>query len=443
MADANAVSQVVVRGAQGARSAASKAGHGGSAFDIWTRTEEGQAGAAGQTTGLLNMPVAPVEGGTSAGALPTAMGQQVDALKQAAADLGKAKGALATAGAAMGALTTLEQAISTPLSAIPFPAYPAIRVMDMDVGLPHAHNHPPNLVPPAPPVPLPSTGPVIPIPYVSGAATVLINGMPAGRCGDMGMGIWCGSYFPMYEIFLGSSSVWIEGMRAARLGVDITKHCIFSVPKPNDPPLGPMIGMTISSSANVVIGGVPMPSLTNMAVGAAMKTVFKGIGKILKATRAAKAAKAAKTMRVVDDLVPMFNKGEEIPTKSRPQALAEVLEEMSAKNVELRIDEEAQEYLDYCARMSGADPKDFHAVTLGEDLIMMRPEYADNPRILREELIHTDQAKAGKVNSSSIVENEIEARELMIKNADRWGITPEEVAEMQREIEQMNRTGVY
>ena len=114
--------------------------------------------------------------------------------------------------------------------------------MDTDIGLPHAHSHPPNLIPPAPPVPLPSAGPVIPIPYVSGAGTVLINDMPAGRCGDIGMGIWCGGYFPMFEIFLGSSSVWIEGARAARIGVDITKHCVFSAPKPNDPPLGPMIG---------------------------------------------------------------------------------------------------------------------------------------------------------------------------------------------------------
>ena len=62
--------------------------------------------------------------------------------------------------------------------------------------------------------------------------------MPAARCGDMGLGVWCGGYFPMYEVFLGSSNVWIEGNRAGRVGVDITKHCIFSAPKPNDPPTG-------------------------------------------------------------------------------------------------------------------------------------------------------------------------------------------------------------
>jgi RHS repeat-associated protein len=133
---------------------------------------------------------------------------------------------------------------------------------------------------------------VIPIPYVSGAATVQVNNMPAGRCGDIGMGIWCGGYFPMFEIFLGSSSVWIEGARAARIGVDITKHCTFSTPKPNDPPLGPMIGTTVSASPNVIIGGVPMPSLTAMAMGAAFKLAFKGLGKVIRLAQATKAGTA-------------------------------------------------------------------------------------------------------------------------------------------------------
>jgi hypothetical protein len=114
---------------------------------------------------------------------------------------------------------------------------------------------------------------------------VLINNMPAARCGDMGLGVWCGGYFPMYEVFLGSSNVWIEGNRAARVGVDITKHCIFSAPKPNDPPMGPMFGTTINCSPNVSIGGIPMPSLTSMAMGAAFKALFKGIGKSIGALR--------------------------------------------------------------------------------------------------------------------------------------------------------------
>lgn len=190
-------------------------------------------------------------------------------------------GPLAALGKAMGAVTGVEQNLSTALNPLAdvLPSFPAVRISDMDIGLPHAHMHPPNLIPPDPvPVPLPSTGPVIPIPFFSGATQTVINGLPAARCLDMGLGIWCGGYFPMYQIFLGSSNVWIEGQRAARLGVDITTHCVFSSPRPEDPPLGPMVGFTITGSSNVVIGGVPMPSLTMLAIGAAFRVVGKLLG---------------------------------------------------------------------------------------------------------------------------------------------------------------------
>jgi hypothetical protein len=312
MPDPAAINQIVdrganaaARGARTAQSATNEDAHGAGPFDVWTHTGEGFSTAPGHTTalpdelvklaiGLLNKPIGPIQCRTSVDAIQAAMGQQFGATKEAAADIGKANGPLATAGAIMNTLTNLEQTISIPLSAIPFPALPAIRILDVAYGLPHAHNHPPNLDPPGPPVPLPSVGPVLPIPFVSGASTVLINGMPAGRCGDIGVGIWCGGFFPFYEIFLGSSSVWIEGMRAARLAVDITKHCTFTSPKPNDPPMGPMIGATLTASSNVVIGGIPMPSLTMMAIAGATKLLFKGIGKVVKGVQDwAKAARAA------------------------------------------------------------------------------------------------------------------------------------------------------
>jgi len=204
---------------------------------------------------------------------------QGDSLRSSLDAIGDADGALATVGATFSFLTGIEQMISTMLSVIPFPAFPAMRILDMDVGLPHGHSHPPNLVPPAPLVPLPSTGPIIPIPLFSGASKTLINGMPAARCGDMGLGIWCGGYFPMYEIFLGSSNVWIEGARAARVAIDITKHCMFTTPKPQDLPIGPMVGMTVSSSMNVLIGGVPMPSLLSLGLGAALRGLGSLLGK--------------------------------------------------------------------------------------------------------------------------------------------------------------------
>jgi RHS repeat-associated protein len=297
--DTHAVRKVI---AHGASIAAVHAASHHSAGDVWKHTAAG-SGHQGSTD-LLHLPDSDFNS-TPLSNVPGALQMQAGDLGGAVVEIGKAQGALATTGALFGALTAAEQMVSTLVSAIPFPAFPAVRVSDFDVGLPHAHNHPPNLIPPAPPIPLPSTGPVIAIPYVSGAATVLINGMPAGRCGDVGMGIWCGGFFPMFEIFLGSSSVWLEGMRAARIGVDITKHCTFSAPKPEDPPMGPMIGTTISASPNVIIGGVPMPSLTAMAVGAVLKVAFKGLGKVIRLAQATKtgAAFARSVGKAANDLM--------------------------------------------------------------------------------------------------------------------------------------------
>lgn len=281
----------------------------GQPHDVWTRTGTGLLvppnaadlgkGAPSQSLGTLvdrTVAVAQKEGvhRTDAAGLKAGMSQAASGLAQQALGIIGAgdnpdaapKGALATVGAAFGLLGKLEELLTMPFGAIPFPAFPALRITDMDIGLPHAHNHPPNLIPPNPvPIPLPSTGPVIPIPYVSGASNVLINGLPAARCGDIGLGIWCGGFFPMYEVFLGSANVWIEGSRAGRLGVDITKHCIFTTPKPNDPPIGPLFGTTVTGSPNVMIGGVPLPSLTAMAMGAAFKALFKKLGTVMKSLR--------------------------------------------------------------------------------------------------------------------------------------------------------------
>lgn len=289
--DASDVGGAIARGGNAAHTAQSAAGEH-NPLDVWTHTGEG-FGQQGVTSSMdLSH-----WGSTPVGDVPGAMKGQAAGLVEALKAVKDADGALATTGAVFGVLTSAEQLISIPFSAIPFPALPAVRVLDFAIGLPHAHSHPPNLIPPAPPIPLPSFGPVIPIPFLSGAGTVLINGMPAGRCLDMGLGIWCGGYFPMFEIFLGSSSVWIEGMRAARIGVDITKHCVFSSFKvaPGDPPLGVPIGTTVTASPNVIIGGVPMPSLTAMAVGAAMKGAFKGLGKLAGIAKAALAKRAART----------------------------------------------------------------------------------------------------------------------------------------------------
>src|SRR5690606_14933352 len=234
-------------------------------------------------------------------------GGTVQAEPPPAAEPSAAARALAAVASGIQTLIAAEMAFSAPFGKIPFPAFPALRVWDLDVGLPHAHNHPPNVVPPSPvPIPFPSMGPVIPIPILSGASTVLINGQPAARCGDLGLGIFCGGFFPMFEVFLGSSNVWIEGARAARVGVDITKHCLFSAPRPSDPPLGPMIGTTLPpGSPNVQVGGIPMPSIFSLAVAQALKAVFKGVGAV--ARRASARSYVDKLLKkgalVLDDAV--------------------------------------------------------------------------------------------------------------------------------------------
>jgi uncharacterized Zn-binding protein involved in type VI secretion len=72
-------------------------------------------------------------------------------------------------------------------------------------------------------------GPVLP----AGAATVLINGLPAARLGDMAT---CAG--PPDVIAAGSGTVLIGGAPAARLG-DATAHG----------------GTIVAGSANVMIGG--------------------------------------------------------------------------------------------------------------------------------------------------------------------------------------------
>lgn len=131
------------------------------------------------------------------------------------------------AGGAMGLLnagsTLLDAgfAVATTEIAAMMPSLPAAVIGGvLHVGTPfHAHAHPPSLVPPAPPVPLPSIGTIL----MAGSVNVLINGVPAARAGDIGIALTCCSLAPPTEIITGSSSVFIGGSRAARL-FDVTRH---------------------------------------------------------------------------------------------------------------------------------------------------------------------------------------------------------------------------
>ncbi len=192
-----------------------------------------------------------------------------------------------------------EKEISAPFAKIPYPGMGAARILDFHAGLPHGHAHWP-----LPNVPLPSVGPLIPIPKISGADKTKIQDQWAARCGDFGLGIWCGGYMPMNEIFFGSASVWIESCRAART-LDITDHCILFDPST----CGVAKGAVVDSSDNVKIGGAPMPSLTQAAIAAAMKIAVKAVAKGGKAVARATASVAKKAFQKVIQLFRRVHRG--------------------------------------------------------------------------------------------------------------------------------------
>ncbi|MBC7975947.1 MAG: PAAR domain-containing protein, partial [Myxococcales bacterium] len=79
-------------------------------------------------------------------------------------------------------------------------------------------------------------------PAVTGSATVNVNKLPALRCEDTGIHMACCG-LNTWQVFKGSSTVFINGKRAHRQGDD-TKHC------------GGM-GKLIEGSPNVMVGGSP------------------------------------------------------------------------------------------------------------------------------------------------------------------------------------------
>lgn len=110
----------------------------------------------------------------------------------------------------------------------------------LHIGIPHLH---PTTLPLG--VPLPGVGPAITV----GALNVLIGGLPALRCGDIGMGFGCMGV-PNFEVATGSSNVFIGGKRAARV-FDMTRHC--------DPI--PLLG----SASGVIGSGLDALAIASMA----------------------------------------------------------------------------------------------------------------------------------------------------------------------------------
>jgi uncharacterized Zn-binding protein involved in type VI secretion len=152
--------------------------------------------------------------------------QAVDAIATDAGTVANIAGMIADPeGALLGqAADLMEQGLTSATNAISamVPAFPAVTLGSMALGLPHAHvAHPPSGPPPMPPIPLPPFGPVL----LGTCVQVLINSKPAARCGDIGLSPTCCGLPPMFEILTGSSKVFIGGARAARAGIDITMHC--------------------------------------------------------------------------------------------------------------------------------------------------------------------------------------------------------------------------
>ncbi len=145
-----------------------------------------------------------------------------------------------------------------------------------------------------------------------------------------------------------------------------------------------------------------------------------------------------------DSSLILANKGVRPIRTPREQALRELLEEVKNRGVTIQSDSEAEQYLDWRARQFGISPEKYYAATISEDLIFVRGEYADNVRILREELLHTFQQKMVELGGTyNAVQAEIEVRQLMIRYRHLWSITNDEVREMIRDIRRMLDTGRY
>ncbi|WKB53297.1 RHS repeat-associated core domain-containing protein [Eleftheria terrae] len=234
--------------------------------------------------------------------------------------------ALGVVGAPFELLNTGLSLLTAPFNSL-VPGMPAAFLTVPHLGIPHAHAHPPSMM-----VPLPSLGATV----GSGSVGVLISGIPAARAGDLGIAPTCGSFAPAYDVFTGSSNTFIGGSRAARLGLDMTRHCnpasmfgklgvamaaigaaagglsagaqaaggnagaakmaaaqaaadaaiaAMSALLGKDPGIAPSMGALLLGNPTVLIGGMPLPDALDALAGAA------GLLKAVKKVADAKAKK--------------------------------------------------------------------------------------------------------------------------------------------------------
>ncbi len=168
------------------------------------------------------------------------------------------------------------------------PSLPAATTFHPVLGIPHVHTHPPAM-----PNPLPAAGVIM-----TGSFFVLINGQPAARAGDYGIGPTCGGATPVFEIFTGSSKVFLGGARAARIG-DLTRQCM-PAPPPSAPlgkvaaiAQGAAQGASLAALALGVVGAAKDVITTNAAASAAPDPSASAAEAAAAAATAAADAKAA------------------------------------------------------------------------------------------------------------------------------------------------------
>jgi uncharacterized Zn-binding protein involved in type VI secretion len=151
------------------------------------------------------------------------------------------------------AVNLLNEGFATATNSIAqaLPSFPAATLLSLTMGIPHAHPaHPPSGPPPVPPTPLPPIGPIM----LGTCVSVLINNKPAARCGDLGYNPTCCGLPPIFEVFTGSSKVFIGGARAAR-ALDITYHCK-PVPPAGAAARGTAAAMKTTMKAAMIAGAI-------------------------------------------------------------------------------------------------------------------------------------------------------------------------------------------
>lgn len=181
---------------------------------------------------------------------------EVQALDNPAAAVAQVGSAILAAASSGAELTDTGIAVMTSAISAVLPAFPAAHLGSMYLGIPHAHAHPPSLVPPAPPVPLPTIGAIT----LGTSIQVLVEGMPSARAGDLGLAPTCGGLAPFFTVFLASSKVFFGGMRAARQ----TDMCTACTPSKD---------AATRATAAAMKGAAKAAAMVNMAADALGKVV--------------------------------------------------------------------------------------------------------------------------------------------------------------------------